>query len=81
MAEYLLVISSNLWQRYPTLEVRFHSDACSGVDLEFRHSSIKVAQWILPSGSVDFFENVTTNFLTEKLTSICFFAKTKRHKL
>ena len=64
MAEYLLVISSNLWQSYPTLEVRFHSDACVVVDLEFRYCIVKVAQWMLPTGSVDF-ENVMTKFRTD----------------
>ena len=79
MAEYLLVISSNLWQNCPTLEVRFHSDACSVVDLEFRHSIIRVAQWILPSGSVDFFENVMTTFSRDawKTDLNLFFCKNK----
>lgn len=70
MTEYLLVTSSSPveikpWQTYPTLEVRFHSDACPVVDFGFRHGIVKVAQWILPSGSVEFIKNVMTQFRTD----------------
>ena len=84
MTEYLLVTSSSPveikpWQTYPTLEVRFHSDACPIVDFGFRHGIVKVAQWILPSGSVEFIKNVMTQFRTDawKTELNLFFYKNK----
>ena len=85
MTEYLLVTSSSPveikpWQTYPTLEVRFHSDAFPVVDFGFRHGIVKVAQWIsLPSGSVEFIKNVMTQFRTDawKTELNLFFYKNK----